>query len=140
MDAYTRYTNEQNVLNSPFDIEVHKKTFINYLEIVILEDGMIEYAIPSHMLKVTDILAKQWNVTRRGVSDLCPPKYYFEYGEWLCRKAKTIMVWNNFFRGDPNDKQVETLVMLMREGLYMGNIDIDRFNRNKTYADRFGGI
>lgn len=31
-----------------FDLKKHKETYINYFETVILENGNIEYAIPSH--------------------------------------------------------------------------------------------
>lgn len=44
--------NEQIVLNGPFDIETHKKTFKNYLEVIILENGRIVYAVPSHQEKL----------------------------------------------------------------------------------------
>ena len=40
------------VLHSPFDVKVHKATFVNYLEVVILEDGTVEYAVPSHQEKM----------------------------------------------------------------------------------------
>lgn len=33
---------------SKFDLEKHKKTFINYFETIINPDGTIEYAVPSH--------------------------------------------------------------------------------------------
>ena len=34
-----------------FDIEKHKETYTNYLEVLILENGTIVYAIPSHQMK-----------------------------------------------------------------------------------------
>lgn len=39
---------DYTVLHSKFDIETHKCTFIDYLEVVITSDGVIHYAIPSH--------------------------------------------------------------------------------------------
>ena len=120
--------NEQKVLHSPFNLQVHKETFVNYLEVVILEDGTIEYAVPSHQLKVTDIIAKKRNLTRREVADLCPPYYYADYNNWLCNEANAIMVWNDFYMGHPNDAQLEALVSLMTFGLFYGKIDVDRFN------------
>lgn len=30
-----------------FDLEKHKQTYVQYLEVVILEDGTVEYAVPS---------------------------------------------------------------------------------------------
>lgn len=119
--------NSQTVLRSPFDPDIHKETFINYLEVVILEDGVIEYAVPSHRIKVTDIIAKKRNITRDDVADLCPREYYMDYYFWLCREAKALMVWNNFYTGDPNDAQLQSLLMLLEKGLYTGKIEVDRF-------------
>lgn len=117
---------EQTVLRSPFNVEVHKETFINYLEVVILEDGTIEYAVPSHQLKVTDIIAAKRNITREDVADLCPPDMYLAYTEWLCKEAKAVMVWNDFYYGNPNDAQIQTLIMLMTEKLYYGGIEWEK--------------
>ena len=117
---------EYTVLHSPFNVEIHKETFINYLEVVILEDGTIEYAIPSHQLKVTDIIASKRNITRNDVADLCPPEYYFDYNNWLCKESNTIMVWNNFYMGEPNDAQLQTIIMLMKENLYRGGIEWEK--------------
>lgn len=117
---FTRQYDEQTVLRSSFSVEVHKATFINYLEVVILEDGTIEYAVPSHQLKVTDIIAKARNITREQVADLCPPEHYGGYTEWLCKEAKTLMVWNDFYFGRPNEAQLQSLIMLMTEKLYKG--------------------
>ena len=111
---------ELTVLRSPFDVKVHKETFINYIEVVILEDGSIEYAVPSHQMKVVDIIANKRNITRQDVADLCPPEYYFNYNYWLCIESNTIMVWNDFYMGNPNNAQLQTLIMLMTEGLYQG--------------------
>ena len=35
----------------PFDAEKHKAKYSNYLEVLILEDGTVVYAIPSHQEK-----------------------------------------------------------------------------------------
>ena len=35
-----------------FDLEKHKQTYVQYLEVVILEDGTVEYAVPSHQEKL----------------------------------------------------------------------------------------
>ena len=37
---------QQRVLHSPFYVETHKKTFKNYLEVMIDEDGIVHYAVP----------------------------------------------------------------------------------------------
>lgn len=113
----------QAILHAPFNVETHKKTFINYLEVVILRDGTIEYAVPSHQLKAVDIIAKRRKLTRKQVADLCPPEHFLDYLFWLCREANVVMVWNKRYMGEMNVKQLRSLAMLMEEGLYKGNID-----------------
>ena len=39
-------TLEEYSVYSPFDIKKHQETFINYLEVLILEDGTVDYAVP----------------------------------------------------------------------------------------------
>lgn len=107
---------KQTILNSPFDIETHKKTFINYLEVVISPDGIIEYGVPSHNAKLEQILRA------KGVDPVldCPKEYYASYNAWLCRETGYIMVWglpNSFIVGMPNKKQQEALDLLKKEGL-----------------------
>lgn len=46
---------QQEILQAPFDIETHKKTFIDYLEVIIRPDGTVEYAVPSHMYKLMSV-------------------------------------------------------------------------------------
>lgn len=112
--------NEQDVLNSPFDIETHKKTFTNYLEAVISPDGVIEYAVPSHNAKLENILMKRLNISRKALNNLCPREYLCNYNKWLCKETGYIMVWGlpiSFIIGKPNQKQQEALDMLKREEL-----------------------
>lgn len=114
MDSY-------EVLNGPFDIETHKKTFINYLEVVISSEGVIEYAVPSHTQKLENILMKRLKVNRTALSYLCPKEYWCDYNNWLCMKTGYIMVWglpNSYIIGEPNDKQKEAINMLKKEELY----------------------
>ena len=46
---------DQEILHGPFNIETHKKTFIDYLEVIIRPDGIVEYAVPSHMYKLMSV-------------------------------------------------------------------------------------
>lgn len=108
--------NNLEVLNNPFDIETHKKTFINYLEVVISPDGVIEYGVPSHNAKLEQILRD------KGIdpNKECPKEYYADYNTWLCMKTGYVMVWglpNSFVIGKPNQKQQEALDLLKKEGL-----------------------
>ena len=52
-------------LHSPFDLQQHKNTFINYLEVVIRPSGLVEYAVPSHQEKLLRI----WAVDQGLVAD-----------------------------------------------------------------------
>ena len=54
--------NQDEILHSPFDMKTHKENFINYLEVVILENGTIEYAIPSHIKKLEEICCKKLGI------------------------------------------------------------------------------
>lgn len=113
MDNYT-------ILRSPFDIEVHKKTFINYLEVVILEDGTIVYAVPSHQKKVIEIACEKLRITEKELSDLCPQEYYFDFMTWLCHVSGCVSLWNEQMIGTPNEQQVTTIQQLIDEKLYKG--------------------
>jgi hypothetical protein len=111
---------ETEVLHAPFDFETHKKTFINYLEVVILEDGTIEYAVPSHQEKLIHVACKKLRVTRKELEDLCPKEFYFDYNTWLCNVSGCVSVWNDFKMGEPNEIQTAALKKLKEEGLYHG--------------------
>lgn len=108
----------QEVLHSPFDIDVHRATFVNYLEIVILEDGTVEYAVPSHQEKMISIACSKLNVSREILYDMCPREYYFDVLTWLSQVSGAVAVWDFKIEGQPNHKQLETLDMLSKEGLY----------------------
>lgn len=121
------YKEQQKVLHSPFDIETHKKTFINYLEIIIDSEGVCHYAVPSHngalekrVLDKYHIEYDEWDFYGKA-SQLCPRDRWCDYQEWLCEETGCIMVWgksNSRIEGIPNDKQLATLEILRKEGLY----------------------
>ena len=112
----------QKVLHSDFDIETHKKAFVNYLEVVIREDGKIEYAIPSHQEKLIAIATAKLAVTRKQLLDMCPPEYMFDFNRWLCGITNCVSVWNDFYMGKPNETQQWVLQNLKYHGLYRGDI------------------
>lgn len=96
----------QEILNSPFDVEVHKANFVNYLEVVILKDGTIEYAVPSHQGKLQSLVKLE-----------CPRDQWHRYLEWLLEQSEAIAVWTNGYIGSPNARQKQSILMLVREGL-----------------------
>jgi hypothetical protein len=113
--------NEQRVLYEPFNIETHKRTFINYLEVIISEDGIVMYAVPSHQEKLILIACERLNVTRDELYALCPKEYYFDLMNWLCLITKCVSLWNDYMVGTANEKQAQVINQLAEEGIYYGN-------------------
>lgn len=101
---------QQRVLHSPFDVETHKKTFKNYLEVMIDEDGIVHYAVPSHHLYALN------EVLKLGYSMENIPVDYIT--RELCLISRHVAVWNDMIMGVLNDKQKQTLQMLADEGLF----------------------
>lgn len=112
--------NEQNVLHNPFNIETHKITFINYLEVIISEDGTVMYAVPSHQEKAISLACQKLNVTRDELNELCPQEYYFDFMTWLCKVSGCVALWNSHRIGTANEKQLEIIKLLTDEKLYHG--------------------
>lgn len=83
-------------LHSPFDIEQHKKHYINYLEVVIFPDGHVEYAIPSHQEKLIQICQDKLDISRYELERMCPRDYYGDFMTWLCNISGCVSVWNNY--------------------------------------------
>ena len=103
-------------LYSKFDIEKHKETYINYLEVIILPDGTIEYAVPSHQEKLIKIAMSKLKLTREELFELCPDEYCIPM-EWLTKITGCVSVWNEFVGGEPNEIQKEVIEQLRLEGL-----------------------
>lgn len=107
---------------SPFDFQKHKETFKNYLEVVIDENGVVMYAVPSHTKKL-ELLAQQklgFSNTRE-VSDACPKSMYCDYVRWLCDVSGAVAVWDGFcVYHTINRKQMAALRKLKMMGLYQG--------------------
>ena len=114
-------TDQIKVLHGNFDIETHKKTFVNYLEVIIREDGTVEYAVPSHQEKLIGIAMKQLGLTRMQLYAMCPREYMFDVCEWLCKITNCISVWNDYCVGLPNDVQARALRTLKLHGLSRGS-------------------
>ncbi len=108
-----------------FDIQKHKETYINYLEILILENGKIVYAIPGHQMKAEQLCCEKLNISKEELLKICPPTYYFDYLTWLLNISGAVAVWNDFYRcgeNGLNKKQKAKLKLLKMNGLYKGVI------------------
>ena len=110
------------ILQGEFDIEVHKKSFVNYLEIIIRVDGVIEYAVPSHQEKLISIAIEKLGVTKDRLYDMCPTEYLFDVCKWLCIITECVSVWNDFYVGELNEAQKKALQNLKSHGLYKGKV------------------
>lgn len=107
-------------LHSEFDADMHAKTFTNYLEVLINDTGKVLYAIPSHQELAIKLACDKYSVSRHELAEMCPKEYYFDFMEWVLEKTGSIAVWNNFYVGTANEKQLKTLRMLRDKHIYKG--------------------
>lgn len=116
--------NQQDVLHGPFDIELHKQIFIDYLEVMIDTDGIVHYAVPSHQEFLISKTMERNHWTREELKNACPKEMYGRFLEWLISQSGGyIPVWKNFVLNYPlNTKQVSTLSKLKSAGLFSGMI------------------
>lgn len=107
-----------------FDIEKHKETFVNYLEVIIDENGTVMYAVPSHQKKLEHLAADKFNCTVEDIQSMCPPNMYFDYMTWLLELTNAIAVWTDFEHHGPQvtAKQRAQLRQLKLAGIYKGAI------------------
>lgn len=116
--------NAQEVLHGTFDAELHKRTFIDYLEVVISPEGVVEYAIPSHSEKLLQIYMQKYSIDREtALYNLSLSG--IGYIESLSEATGYISVWNEaYITGcKPTQQQLNKLKTLKIQGLYRGRID-----------------
>ena len=114
---------------SKFDIDKHAEHFINYLEIVIDEDGEVHYAVPSHQMFMENILKRMIGESAFNQMIMEDRTSWADYLSWLCKHTKCVPVWNEFYYGKPNDKQLRILQQLKEKkykqinlSLYQGKV------------------
>ena len=105
-------------LYSEFDIQKHQETFKDYLEIIILPTGRIEYAVPSHQEKLIAIAMEKYHCSREKILTMCPPDMYSDFLTWLQHITGCIAVWTEFHTGKPNRFQRIALQKLQKAGLF----------------------
>lgn len=115
-------TKKYNVY-SDFDIELHQKTFIHYLEIIIHPDGSVHYAIPSHQEYEIKRLSLIRGWTRQELDDVCPQEYYYDFMRWLLMQTGDMSVWEEIALAvNPTNAQIKTLQALKDAGLFLGEV------------------
>lgn len=115
--------NEQYSLYSRFDIEKHKATYVNYLEIIIGADGTTAYAVPSHQEFLIKVACAKNGWTRDQLKAACPREYWWDFMEWLSIITGAMAVWNeHFVCHKPTVKQIGMLRKLKMAGIYKGAI------------------
>lgn len=124
------------ILQLPFDLRTHKKNFTNYLEVIILPNGTINYAVPSHQEKLIQIAMEQLSISRDQLSAAVPEDYYFDLIEWLCLVTKCVSVWNDRWIGEPNERQEEVIKMLVEEKLLNLSFSDTCGISNKSYLKK----
>lgn len=77
-----------------FDYETHAKNFVNYLEVIIFKDGHIEYAVPSHQMKLIDIYCKEKNISEDKLYEIIPLSD--SPVSWIIHNTGLISVWYDF--------------------------------------------
>lgn len=108
-----------------FDIEQHKKKYVNYLEVLIEKDGRIVYAVPSHQEKAIELACQKLGVNRQELMAMCPKEYYCDFLNWLLMISGAVAVWNDFFSAPAvTKKQIASLRRLKMAGIYKGTIPL----------------
>lgn len=108
-----------------FDYDSHNKNFINYLEVIIFKDGHIEYAVPSHQMKLIDIYCKENSISYNELLDIIPIEEDVLY--WLIYNTGCVSVWYDFAISSVNitKNQKETLKMLSAKKCINKNYSLD---------------
>ena len=115
---------EEIVYSLPFSIELFKALPCRpALEAVILSDGTIMYARPSHQELLIQLAMEKNECTRDELSAACSAEYYCRFIDWLCLQTGCISVWEDFFLGPAlSSAQKNSLKKLKLAGLYLGKI------------------
>lgn len=109
------YHLQDETIHGSFDIEKHKKVFIEYLECVITEDGVIHYAVPSHGEFLIKLEMEKRSMTRDEFMELAIRNLWAP--EDLALDMHAIMTWSGRIFGKPNEAQEKTLQFLRDHGV-----------------------
>ena len=106
-----------------FDLEKHKETYVNYLEVMIDKDGKIMYAVPSHQEKAIAMACEAKGINRAELEKMCPKEYYFDFLTWLLMQSGAMAVWNQYYQCyNVTRAQYASLRRLKLAGVYKGTL------------------
>lgn len=138
-DNHTK-RNPMEVLRGPFDPDVHAETFINYLEVIVTDQGTVLYATPSHFERLIALYCKQ-----NGLDYLNPDErreYVYQQMpddaapvDWLCEKTGSIAVWYDHYEGKPSPNTADALHELRHRGIYNGPVPMPLMVDYIAYPD-----
>lgn len=82
-------------------VDNHNKQYINYCEAIILSNGDITYAVPSHQIKLLELYGISYDPFSSNKSSKEMELYNkipieADVCEWLCEDLQTISVWYNY--------------------------------------------
>ena len=106
------------ILQGKFDLNVHKKEFYNYLEVIIKPNGQIEYAVPSHQEKLKKVCIEKHGL-EKFLKEIESDEAYYDYLKWLCNYSGCVSVWNEFcVKPDNFTKEQRNALKLLSEAYY----------------------
>ncbi len=107
-----------------FDLKNHMERYINYLEVIIYQDGKVEYAVPGHQEKLISIGMKKFHVSREEFINMCPKEKWGDYLKWLCEITECVAVWScGYCYGDKiSEEQRKVLKDFIRHGVMKNQI------------------
>lgn len=132
MPSYMQ-TNEYG-LYSAFDIEKHNQTFIDYFEAVLMADGTVQYAVPSHQEKLIEIGKEKYGKSRDDFIAMCPREMYYDYMEWLCEVTGCVAMLSRFVVGKPNSFQLDKIHELI-DARIVSPCVLNILNEGGSYAE-----
>lgn len=119
---------DYNCNYSEFDIDLHAEIYINYLEVIITDDGVIHYAHPSHQMFLEKLYKDKFSEDQFLREYNCEEAWR-DYMGWLLKSTHAIAVWQTFYMGVANDKQIDSLKKLqekkdkINQPLYKGGLE-----------------
>ncbi len=120
------------MLYTPRDfVKVHKEKYINYCEVLILPDGTVTYAEPSHIYK----LEMLWGVPFEELFDGGPHREQLMLTmprlaspiHWLCEDLNVVSLWYDtcIFPRNYTIEQLNTVKLLMATGCVFIDLRVD---------------